>query len=126
MRAPLLHAIDSIKSKINWSGSFLKFKLYDFHLKPNMLQNFKNFFTLCQTLKARGNWPLIRKSKKQLWNFFICRNGLIKKSFFPAMIYWFHMLKGLEILIWRLETFGFLFNQRLNENDRKYLNQHLK
>ena len=98
----------------------------NFYLKINMLENLKNLFKLCQILKIRGNWPLIRKSKKQLWNFFICKNGLIQKPFFSAMIYWFHMLKGLDILVWRLETFGFLFSQRLNDNDRKYLNQYLK
>jgi hypothetical protein len=91
-----------------------------------MLQKLKNFFKLLQILKKRGNWPLIRKSKKQLWNFFICKNGLIQKPFFSAMIYWFHMLKGLDILVWRLETFGFLFSQRFNDNDRKYINQYLK
>ena len=42
------------------------------------------------------------------------------------MVYWFHMLKGLDILVWRLETFGFLFSERLNENDRKHINQCLK
>jgi len=91
-----------------------------------MLQNLKNFFKLCQILKTRGNWPLIRKSKKQLWDFFLCRNGLIQKSLFSAIIYWFHMLKGLDILVWRLETFGFLFSQRLSDEDRKHLNQYLK
>ena len=95
-------------------------------LKKNMLQNLKNFFKLCQILKARGNWPLIRYSKKQLWNFFICKNGLVQKPFFSAMIYWFHMLKGLDILVWRLETFGFLFSQKLNKHDREYINEYIK
>ena len=94
--------------------------------KFNMLQNLKNLFKLCKILKTRGNWPLIRKSKKQLWEFLICRNGLIQKPFFSALVYWFHMLKGLDILVWRLETFGFLFSERLNEDDRKHINKCLK
>ncbi len=71
-----------------------------------MFQNLRNFFRLCKILKTRGNWPLIRKSKTQLWDFILCRNGLIQKPFFSAMLYWFQMLKGLDILVWRLETFG--------------------
>lgn len=42
------------------------------------------------------------------------------------MIYWFQLLKGLDILVWRLETFGFLFSQRFDDNDRKHLNKYLK
>jgi hypothetical protein len=42
------------------------------------------------------------------------------------MAYWFHMFKGLDILVWRLETFGFLFSKRLSDADRKHLNQYLK
>ena len=91
-----------------------------------MLQNEKNLIKLLQILKTRGNWPHIRKSKKQLWIFFICNKGLLAIPFFSAMIYWFHMLKGLDILVWRLETFGFLFSQRFNDKDRKYINQYLK
>ena len=91
-----------------------------------MFQNLKNFFRLCKILKTRGNWPLIRKSKNQLWNFILCKNGLIQKPFFSAMLYWFQMLKGLDILVWRLETFGFLFSPRLNADDRKHINQSLK
>jgi hypothetical protein len=70
-----------------------------------MLQNLKNLFKLCRILKARGNWPFIRKSKKQLWDFFICRNGLIQKPFFlpwftgficsRAWTFWFGDLKPL-------------------------------
>ncbi len=91
-----------------------------------MFQNIQNFVKLCRILQTHGNWPLIRKSKKQLWNFILCRNGLIQKPFLSAVIYWFKMLKGLDILIWRLETFGFLFSPRLNDADRKYINKSLK
>ena len=90
-----------------------------------MLQNFQNLVKLCKIFKERGNWPLMKKSKGQLMNFILCRNGLIQKPFFSAMIYWFQMLKGLDIIIWRLETFGFLFNPRLNEEDKKHINQSL-
>ncbi len=92
----------------------------------NMIQNIGNFFRLCKTLQIRGNWPLIRRSKKQLWDFFLCRNGLIQKPFLSAMIYWFQMLKGLDIIVWRLETFGFLFSPRLNDADKKHINQSLE
>jgi hypothetical protein len=91
-----------------------------------MLRNLKNLFKLGQILITHGNWALIRSSKKQLWAFFICKNGLIQKPFFSAMVYWFNMLKTLDILVWRLETFGFLFSQRLNDEDRKYINKYLK
>ena len=91
-----------------------------------MFQNLQNFFRLCKILKTRGNWPLIRKSKNQLWDFILCKNGLIQKPFFSAMLYWFQMLKGLDILVWRLETFGFLFSPRLNDDERKHINQSLK
>jgi hypothetical protein len=91
-----------------------------------MLQNLQNLYRLCMILKARGNWPLIRKSKNQLWDFILCRNGLIQKPFFSAMIYWFQMLKSLDILIWRLETFGFLFSPRLSNEDKKHINHLLK
>ena len=129
MKASLLHkthVIISPRVQINHYTEPLVKNLVKIFLKINMLQKLKNLFKLLQILKKRGNWPLIRKSKKQLWNFFICRNGLIQKPFFSAMIYWFHMLKGLDILVWRLETFGFLFSQRFNDNDRKYINQYLK
>jgi len=91
-----------------------------------MLQNLKNLFKLCKILKNQGNWPLIRQSKDQLWDFILCRNGLIQKPFFSAMLYWFKMLKGLDILVWRLETFGFLFSPRLNSDDRKHINKSIK
>ena len=42
------------------------------------------------------------------------------------MLYWFKMLKGLDILVWRLETFGFLFSPRLNSDDRKHINKSIK
>lgn len=90
-----------------------------------MLQNIKNLFKLYKIIKVRGNRELIRHSRKQLIDFIFCKNNLNRKSFFPAMLYWFKMLKGLDVLIWRLETFGFLYNPYLNSEDKKELNQYL-
>ena len=68
---------------------------------------------------------LIRHSRKQLTGFIFCKNDLNRKSFFQAMLYWFSMLKGLDVLVWRLETFGFLYGPNLNDEEKKKLNQYL-
>ena len=74
-----------------------------------------NLFKLFKVLKLRGNWQLIRSSKKQLLEFILCKNGLNKKPLLLVIPYWFHMLKGIDVLIWRLETFGFLHSSSLGE-----------
>ncbi len=84
-----------------------------------MVKRIINLIKLIQIIKARGNWPLIRRSKKQLLEFILCKNGLNKKPLIIAIPYWFYMLKGLDVLVWRLETFGFLFASNLNDQQKK-------
>ncbi|MZG52736.1 MAG: hypothetical protein F3743_11395 [Nitrospinae bacterium] len=90
-----------------------------------MLKKFQNLFTLYKIIKSRGNQPLIRHSRKQLIDFILCKNDLNKKSFLQAMIYWFNMLKGLDVIVWRLETFGFLYSPIQGDEDKIKLNQYL-
>ena len=90
-----------------------------------MFKNFQNLFTLYKIIKCRGNQQLIRHSRNQLVDFILCKNDLNRKSFIQAIIYWFNMLKGLDILVWRLETFGFLYSPILNDEDKVKLNQYL-
>jgi hypothetical protein len=90
-----------------------------------MLQKLQNLLALYKIIKARGNWKLIRHSRKQLIGFIFCKNDLNRKSFFQAMLYWFNMLKGLDVLVWRLETFGFLYGPNLSDEEKKKLNQYL-
>ena len=90
-----------------------------------MMQKLKNLFILYKIIKTRGNKELIRHSRKQLTEFIFCKNDLNRKRFFQAMLYWFNMLKGLDVLVWRLETFGFLYIPNLNNEEKKKLNQYL-
>ncbi len=90
-----------------------------------MINRLLNLFKLIQILKVRGNWLLIRRSKKQLLEFILCKNGLNKKPLIQVIPYWFYMLKGLDALVWRLETFGFLFATNLNEPQKKDLTKDL-
>lgn len=47
-------------------------------------------------------------------------------SLVRAIFYWFYLLKGPEVLIWRLETFGFIFSQEITDDKEKnYLNSYL-
>lgn len=80
-----------------------------------MIKRIVNLIKLIQIIKERGNWPLIRRSNKQLLEFILCQNGLNKKPLILIIPYWFYMLKGLDVLVWRLETFGFLFASNLND-----------
>jgi len=90
-----------------------------------MLQKLQNLFALYKIIQARGNKVLIRHSRKQLIGFIFCKNDLNRKSFFQAMLYWFNMLQGLDVLVWRLETFGFLYGPNLNDEERKKINSYL-
>ena len=90
-----------------------------------MLQKFKNLLSLYEIIKTRGNRKLINHSRQQLKDFIFCNNDLNRKSFFPAMFYWFNMLKGLDVLVWRLETFGFLYSPILNDEEKDRLNRYL-
>ena len=90
-----------------------------------MINRIRNLLQLIFVLRERGNWKLIRHSKKQLVDFIFCRSGLNRKSPFRIWFYWFHLLKGTEVLIWRLETFGFLFSPESGLECRKRLNRYL-
>ena len=83
-----------------------------------MLQKFKNLLSLYKIIKTRGNRKLINHSRQQLKDFILCNNDLNRKSFFQALFYWFNMLKGLDVLVWRLETFGFLYSPILNDEEK--------
>ena len=90
-----------------------------------MIQVLRNIFELIRVLRERGNWKLIRHSRNQLKDFIFCRSGLNHKSPIHVIFYWYGLLKGPEVLIWRLETFGFLFSPELGEKTKDYLNSYL-
>ena len=90
-----------------------------------MVDRLINLFKLIQIFKERGNWQLIRHSRKQLREFIRCRSGVNHKSIIGAIVYWFYMLKGLDVLVWRLETFGFLYLPDQSEEDKQRLNTYL-
>jgi len=90
-----------------------------------MIQVFLNILKLIRVLKERGNWKLIRHSRSQLKDFIFCRSGLNHRSPVYAIFYWYSLLRGPEVLIWRLETFGFLFSPELGEKAKDYLNSYL-
>jgi hypothetical protein len=80
-----------------------------------------NIIKLAQILRERGNWKLIRRCRRQLLEFIFCRNGLNKRSILMVIPYWLYLLKGLDVLVWRLETFGFLFQPNSSEATRQKL-----
>ena len=90
-----------------------------------MVNRIINLCKLIKIIKERGNLPLIRRSRKQLRDFLLCRDGMNHKSIFLAIPYWFYMLKGLDVLVWRLETFGFLFLPGQPLEDKERLNAYL-
>ena len=90
-----------------------------------MIKVFFNIIKLIFVLRERGNWKLIRHSQKQLINFIFCRTGLNRMSPIRAIFNWYYFLKGPEVLIWRLETFGFLFPSDLDQKARDHLNSYL-
>lgn len=90
-----------------------------------MVDRLINLCKLVSIIKERGNFPLIRRSCKQLQSFLLCRGGMNQKSVFLVLPYWFHLLKGLDVLIWRLETFGFLYLPGQSEEDKLRLNSRL-
>ena len=118
---PLLNFMLSIESNNLYHGSNLE----PFSPKSPMLQKFKNLFTLYKIIKSRGNRELISHSRKQLVDFIFCNNDLNRKSFLQAIIYWFNMLKGLDVIVWRLETFGFIYSPILDDEEKIRLNQYL-
>ena len=69
-----------------------------------MILSLTNLYKLIQIIRERGNWKLIRRSRKQLRDFIFCREGMNRKSILLVPCYWLEMLKGLDVLVWRLET----------------------
>jgi len=90
-----------------------------------MNQPIINLFKLIRILRERGNGPLLRRSRKQMLDILFCRNDINRKNPVSALFYWFGVLKGLDMLIWRLETFGFLFQPGATEEQRSRLNRYL-
>ena len=90
-----------------------------------MIQVLSNLIKLFFVLRDRGNWKLIRHSKNQLKDFIFCRSGLNHRSSIHVIFYWYGLLRGTEVLIWRLETFGFLFTPELGQKTKDYLNSYL-
>jgi hypothetical protein len=82
-----------------------------------------NFFRLIGIFRERANWPLIRRSRHELSDFVLCRSGIRRKSLIYAAFHWFYLLKGLELLVWRLETFGILFPSERSQEERQQLNR---
>ena len=90
-----------------------------------MVDRFINLCKLIQIFRDRGNWPLIRHSKDQLRDFIFCREGMSRRSLIRVVGYWFYLLKGLDVLVWRLETFGFLYLPDRSKEDNQRLNSYL-
>ena len=90
-----------------------------------MLEKFRNILTLIRVVRERGNWKLIQHSKKQLKDFIFCQSGLNSKSPIRAFFYWYDLLKGPDMLIWRLETFGFLYTTKIEQKAKDRLNSYL-
>ena len=90
-----------------------------------MIQVFFNIIKLILVLRERGNWKLIRHSWNQLKDFIFCRSGLNRRSPIHAFFYWYELLRGPEVLIWRFETFCFLFPSNLSQKKKDHLNSYL-
>lgn len=90
-----------------------------------MVDRLINLCKLIKIIKERGNFQLIRRSRKQLSQFLLCRGGMNHKSIFGVPPYWFYMLKGLDVLVWRLETFGFLYLPGQSKEHKQRLNARL-
>ena len=91
-----------------------------------MIQSTINLFKLIRIIRERGNRPLFRRSRKQVLDILFCRNDINRKNPILALIYWFGVLKGLDMLVWRLETFGFLHLPDSAEADRVRLNRYIE
>jgi hypothetical protein len=90
-----------------------------------MILSLTNLYKMIQILRERGNWKLIRRSRKQLRDFILCREGMNRKPILFVPFYWLAMLKGLDVLVWRLETFGFIYSSHLTNADRQKINRYL-
>ena len=91
-----------------------------------MIQATVNLFKLIRIFKERGNRPLFRRSRQQVLDIIFCRNDIKRRNPISALWYWFGVLKGLDMLVWRLETFGFLYQPETSEDQRLHLNRYLE
>ncbi len=91
-----------------------------------MIRPIINLFRLIRIVRERGNASLFRRSRKQVFDVIFCRNDINRKNPVSALFYWFSVLKGLDMLVWRLETFGFLFQPDATEEQRSRLNRYLE
>ncbi|VAX28248.1 hypothetical protein MNBD_NITROSPINAE05-20 [hydrothermal vent metagenome] len=90
-----------------------------------MVDRLINLCKLVTIIRERGNFPLIRRSRKQLQGFLLCRGGMNRQSIIRVLPYWFYLLKGLDVLVWRLETFGLLYLPGQSAEDKQRLNSRL-
>ena len=90
-----------------------------------MIQRFLNLLKLIRIIRDRGNWQLIQHSQKQIKDFILCQSGLNIKSPIRAFFYWYDLLGGPDVLVWRLETFGFIFPHKVDQKTRDRLNSYL-
>ena len=91
-----------------------------------MIQSIINLFKLVRIFKERGNRPLLRRSRRQVFDILFCRNHINRKNPVSALFFWFGVLRGLDMLVWRLETFGFLHLPDSTEADRARLNRYIE
>ncbi len=91
-----------------------------------MIQPLLNMFRLIRIVKERGNAPLFRRSRKQVLDILFCRNDINRKNLLGLPFYWWRMLKGLDMLVWRLETFGLLYLPGTTGEQRSRLNGYLE
>ena len=90
-----------------------------------LIRVFLNIFVIIWALRERGNWKLILHSRNQLKDFIFCRSGLNNRPAIEILFYWYRLLKGPKVLIWRLETFGFIFIPEIDQEAKDYLNSYL-
>ncbi|MDH5762203.1 MAG: hypothetical protein OEZ51_04405 [Nitrospinota bacterium] len=91
-----------------------------------MIRSIINLFRLIEIVRERGNTQLFRRSRKQVLDILFCRNDINRKNPVSALWYWFGVLKGLDMLVWRLETFGFLYQPGATDEQRARLNRYLE
>jgi hypothetical protein len=91
-----------------------------------LIRSLINLFRLIGIIRERGNTQLFRRSRKQVLDILFCRNDINRKNPVSALWYWFGVLKGLDMLVWRLETFGFLYQPGATDEQRARLNRYLE
>ena len=90
-----------------------------------MIKSLINGYKLIRILRERGNQRLFERSCRQVMDLIFCRNAIKPRNPICALFYWFGVLKGLDLVVWRLETSGFLHPPGSTEDDRARLNRYL-